>query len=276
MKKQIWLWTVKIAAILLWAVMLFIPEMYASVEDINVVSLREVKTEKTTGSLKFFEIEFTDKVVKGEIMLSFLNEDGDVIFEKREKFSKNDSNVATIKIKSGHYAETAEYKIRNARVKSPVVNILSILNLFTSTLMLGLVLAVIRIDYEEKVIDGKTVGVYSGLIKHRVKIDGEKVFEGKWFTLFKGREVLLNASESKDVNVLFSAMNKIDFEVIDKPAKEEIKEEVKEEPKTEEKKPQKKKTTSAPKAGAKKVVSGASKKAKFQVKSTSKKQSNKK
>ena len=54
MKKQIWLWTVKIAAILLWAVMLFIPEMYASVEDINVVSLREVKTEKTTGSLKFF------------------------------------------------------------------------------------------------------------------------------------------------------------------------------------------------------------------------------
>ena len=142
--------------------------------------------------------------------------------------------------------------------------------------MLGLVLAVIRIDYEEKVIDGKTVGVYSGLIKHRVKIDSEKVFEGKWFTLFKGKEVLLNASESKDVNVLFSAMNKIDFEVIDKPAKEEIKEEVKEEPKTEENKTQKKKTTSTPKAGAKKVVSGASKKAKFQVKSTSKKQSNKK
>lgn len=274
MKKQIWLWTVKIAAILLWAFMFFIPDIYEKIENVQLVGHKEIETE-STSTFKSIEVEFSENVIYGHVFVSFYDENGKAVYGEVILFKDSNSKFGKVEVENKELERAVSYKIKDFYVKTPTELKIDKLSIILAVVMFFGVLAVIRIDYEEKVIDGKTVGVYSGLIKHRVKIDGEKVFEGKWFTLFKGKEVLLNASESKDVNVLFSAMNKIDFEVIDKPAKEEIKEEVKEEPKTEEKKTQKKKTTSASKAGAKKVVSGASKKAKFQVKSTSKKQSNK-
>ncbi len=275
MKKQIWLWTVKIAAIFLWAFMFFIPDIYEKIEDVQLVSHKEIEAE-STSTFKLIEVEFSKDALYGHICFEFYTEDNEVEHAPVIFVEANHSRFAECEIEYENLSDCVRYEIKGVYIKTVNERIVDIISFMLAVVMFFGVLAVIRIDYEEKVIDGKTVGVYSGLIKHRVKIDGEKVFEGKWFTLFKGKEVLLNASENKDVNVLFSAMNKIDFEVIDKPAKEEIKEEVKEEPKTEEKKTQKKKTTSAQKAGAKKVVSGASKKAKFQVKSTSKKQSNKK
>lgn len=276
MKKQIWLWTVKIAAAFLWVIALFIPDIYLMIHGEETFVIKEIETEQSSDTVKVFAVEFSEDVIYGHIDVILYDENNKRVYANTGYFSDEYSRFIEIKFESKKLSQAVRFETEFPYAKSVNERKVDIISSIVATVMFILVLVALRIDYEEKVIDGKTVGVYSGLIKHRVKIDGEKVFEEKWFTLFKGKEVILNASENKDVKVMFSAMNKIDFEVIDKPANEEIKEEVKEEPKTEEKKTQKKKTTSAPKTGAKKVVSGASKKAKFQVKSTSKKENNKK
>lgn len=270
MKKSVKLWIIKIAVIVLWVIVLFIPEIFASFQDIKVESINQIVTENTTDSVKYFNVKFSDNVFKGEIVISLIDEHGDVMVQKREKFSGNESNIVRLKIKSGYYSEMASYEVSYAWVKTKSVAILSILNLFFSCAILVCVVAVIRIDHKEQVVGKNRVEVYSGIFKHNIKIDGKKVFEDKWFPLFKDRNILLNASETLDLQIAFGSMNKITIESIDKQMEETQKDAEQEEPEKAENKSSKKKTTSVLNAGSKKVVSGASKKAKFTVKSKAK------
>ena len=215
MKKQIWLWTVKIAAAFLWVIALFIPDIYEKFENVELVGYREIK-EESTATYKSLELEFSQSVLYGHVIINFYDENDKVVYGEIILFKDSTSKYAEIEVDNENIIGSIRYEIKEAYATTSTELKVNKISMMLVVIMFVVMIAVIRIDYEEKVVDGKTVGVYSGLIKHRVKIDGEKVFEGKWFTLFKGKEVLLNASENKDVKVMFSAMNKIDFEVIDK------------------------------------------------------------
>ena len=275
MKKKILLWVVKIAAILVWVTTLFIPDVFEKIEDVHVVNYKEIKLEESSPTYKNIEVEFSENVLYGHIVVCFYDSDGELIHDHVILLEEGNLNFAEFEIECEKMAQSVRYEIEDVHVKTVNENKVDKISMVAFVIMFAVMIAIIRIDYKEQTIDNKTVEVYSGLIKHRVSVAGEKVFEEKWFT-FKGKEVLLNLSETTDINVMFSPMNKIEVETISKPKIEIIKEEKKEEPEIQEKKAPKKKTTAVSTTGAKKVVSGASKKAKFQVKSTSKKQGGRK
>ena len=277
MKKKIWLWTVKIAAAFLWVISLFIPDIYLMIHGEETFVIKEIETEQSSDTVKIFAVEFSEDVIYGHIDVILYDENNKRVYANTGYFSDEYSRFIEIKFESKKLSQAVRFETEFPYAKSVNERKVDIISSIVATVMFVLVLVAIRIDYEEKVVDGKTVAVYSGLINHRVKIDGANIFSEKWFTLFKGREVLLEVNEKTDINVMFSLMNKIDFEVVDKPMEEKI-EESKEpqEEKVEEKKTAKKKTNTASKNGKKKVVSGATTKAKLTVKTTSKNQKAKK
>ena len=276
MKKKIWLLTVKIVAILIWAFMFFIPDIYERIENVELVGYREIE-EESTATYKSLELEFSKSVLYGHVLINFYDENDKVVYGEIILFKDSTSKYAEIEVDNENIIGSIRYEIKEAYATTSTELKVDKISMMLAATMFVVVIAVIRIDYEEKVVDGKTVAVYSGLINHRVKIDGANIFSEKWFTLFKGREVLLEVNEKTDINVMFSLMNKIDFEVVDKPMEETVKESKEpQEEKVEEKKAAKKKTNTASKNGKKKVVSGATTKAKLTVKTTSKNQKAKK
>ncbi len=274
MKKKILLWTVKIAAICLWVLTLFIPDIFEKIEDVKVVNYKEVKLEESTATFKTIEVEFSEDALWGHIYFQFFNAEDELLYGPVVLFESNYTKFAECEIEYERLDECVRYEIKSAHVKTVNERKVDIISMMLSVLMFVVMIAVIRIDYKEEVIDGKIVSVYSGLIYHRARIADEKVFEEKWFTVLKGREVLLKLNETTDIKVEFGLMNKIEIETIEKPKIEKAEE--KKDEVVEENKPVKKKTTTQPKNGKKKVVSGATTKAKLTVKTTSKNSKNKK
>lgn len=274
MKNKILLWVVKITAILLWMLTLFIPDIFEKIENVHVVGYKEIKQEESTPTFKTLEVEFSKKVLYGHIFIECYDENGKVLYGPVILFKDGDSQFAEVEIEYEKLYDCVGYRIKEAHMKTQKELMVDKISILLAVSMFFVVIAIIRIDYEEKVVAGKTVKVYSGLLNHRVKIEDEKVFAEKWFTIFRGKEVLLEVNKETDINIVFSAMNKISFEEIEKPVKEEVKEVevVQEEKPQEEKKTPKKKTTS--KAWANKVVLGASTKAKLTVKKTTKTKGN--
>lgn len=220
MKKHIWLWVVKISAILLWAITLFIPDIYESIEDVKIINSKEIKQEQSTNDFKTVEIELSKKVLYGHIYIAFYDENDKMFYAPVILFENNNSNFVKLEIQSDGIDKTVRFEIKEVYVKTKNELFIDKISSLISTMMLIVVLAVIRIDYDEQLIEDKKIEIYSGLFKHSVKIDGKKVFYKKWFALIKSNESVINISETKDVKVVFGAMNKIDIEIIEKSQNE--------------------------------------------------------
>lgn len=212
MKKQIWLLVVKISAVILWVFTLFIPDIYLNIHGEETYVVKEVETQDSTK--KAFEIEFSEDVIYGHIDFIFYDENDERVYAMSNFFDKKYSKNVRAEFEDEDLAKSVRFKTEFPYAKTVNERNVDIISAVLASVMLVVVILVLRIDLEEKVVDGKTVKVYSGILKHQVKVDGEIVFKKNWFALFKERESVFAVSETQDIKVAFGAMNKISVETI--------------------------------------------------------------
>ena len=213
MKKRIWLWVVKISAILLWVITLFIPDIYLSIHGEESFTIKEIATEDD-GTTKIFEVEYSEEVISGHIDIILYDENDKIVYAKSVSFDNKYSKIVQLKLKNEKLTESVRFETEFPFAKTVKERKIDIISAVLASVMLVIVILVLRVDYEENVIDGKMVKVYSGIFKHQVKVDGEIVFKKNWFALFKERESVFAVSETKEIKVAFGAMNKISVETI--------------------------------------------------------------
>ena len=212
MKKRIWLWVVKISAILLWVITLFIPDIYLSIHGEETYVVKEIETQD--GTKKTFEVEFSEDVIYGHIDFIFYDENDERVYAMTAWFSERYSKNVRADFEDEKLLKSVRFETEFPFAKTVKERNVDIISAVLASVMLVVVILVLRIDYEENVIDGKTVKVYSGIFKHQVKVDGEIVFKKNWFALFKERESVFAVSETKEIKVAFGVMNKISVETI--------------------------------------------------------------
>ena len=219
MKKRVWLWVVKISAVLIWVLTLFIPDVYIMIHGEETFVVKEIETYDNTK--KAFEIEFSEVIVNGHVDFIFYDENDERVYAMTAWFGEK-SKFGEAEFEDEDLSKAVRFETEFPYAKTVGERKVDVITAWVSAFMLVVVILVLRIDFEEYEVDEKKVEVYSGLLKHKVKVDGEKVFKKNWFTLFKGREIVLNVSEEKDAKVKFTSMNKIDVEITDKQKSGEI------------------------------------------------------
>lgn len=213
MKKKTLILAMKIVAVVLWAVTLFFPQIYANVEKVEVVDYNQTRLEETTATKLFFDVEFSKDVVKGKVQMSFADaQDGVVDLVVEVPFSGNDDNVVSIEISSDSLAEFEEvyYVVSNATVTTTTVNLLDKVMYPVAIVLAILLIFILRIQYKEYVVEGKTVQVYAGILNHIVYVDNIQAYGERYLFTNKKRMLTVPLSDKVEMDITFRANNKIE------------------------------------------------------------------
>lgn len=213
MKKKHLLLVLKILAIVMWIFVLFLPEMCAGIQDVKHLSIEMASIQQSEPEYKEFNVEFSEKVVEGSMIVQFFDDNDSLIIEQVIEIRDNDSNIVKFKMPNNNFHIITNYKVKSSHVKTPLVKNMKIVCSISSVLLLVLVILVIRIDYEEYKIESKKVKIYSGIIRHYVKID-ENIWKKNCLILTKQRSQEFEMGNKK-LNVVFAKTNQIEIELLD-------------------------------------------------------------
>ena len=129
MNKKTKILIVKIVAVAIWLVALLFPTIYPLTEKVEMKDFNQVIDPNQNSTTYYFEVEFSEVVVEGDITMGFYDEDGKLLFTETATFEDNKSKVARIAVQSEEfveqYDELADYNFESATVTTKTANLIS-------------------------------------------------------------------------------------------------------------------------------------------------------
>lgn len=217
MKKKYLMLGLKILAIILWIVVLFLPDMCAGIQNVKSLSITQTGIGKIeNGVYRKFEVEFTKKVVKGTIIVQFVDANDELVIEQVVEISNNDSYIAKFNMPDSKFDKITSYRVKSSHMQTPLVYVLKKVCAVASVVLLVFVLMIIRMDYEEYQIDNQKFVVYSGIVRHFVKLNNEIIMNKNHIILTKKDVFEYEIAKDKTLQITFFATNNVGIELIDK------------------------------------------------------------
>ena len=213
MKKKTLILGIKIFAIVLWIIALFVPNIYEEFENVEVVDYYQTNLEETTKTTMYFDVEFSKDVYKGHIALGFSEtEDGEYDLEIAVPFTNHEGNIVRIEISSEEFEEFDEiyYTYVGSIITTTTVNMLNKIMYPVAIALAVLLIFILRIQYKEYVVEGKTVQIYAGIANHMVYVDNIQAYSEKYLFTNKKRMLTIPLSDKVEMDITFRANNKIE------------------------------------------------------------------